>query len=262
MVNDGTGMLVTHPVKIPIDALRAVGIATIISSGNDFGNNVISTPACISSAISVSSIDDFGDPTKYANQASFLDFFAPGGNFSDSAINSSIPGNNFGLKFGTSMAAPHVTGAWALLRAANITASVDDIFTALSDTGILKTLRNAANGEKPLIQLDQALAQVIGNTCDRPITDFATIISGTSGVDKISGTSGDDLILGFGGDDHIQGNGGNDCIIGGDGVDRISGGPGNDHIYGGDGEDHLKGDEDNNLLVGGDDNDILSGGPG
>lgn len=263
LVNDGTGMLVTHPVKIPIDALRAVGIATIVSAGNDSDNSKLSTPACISSAISVSSTDDFNNFPTYANQASFLDFFAPGGNFlstGDSAINSSIPGNNFGLKIGTSMAAPHVTGAWALLRAANITASVDDIFTALSDTGILKTLRNVANGAKPLIQIDQALAQVIGNTCDRPITDFATIISGTSGVDKISGTSGDDLILGFGGDDHIQGNGGDDCIIGGDGDDRISGGAGNDHIQGNDGEDHLKGGPDNDVLDGGDDNDILSGG--
>jgi len=265
LVNDGFGNFVDHPAKESIDLLRAAGIATIISAGNNFANNAMTTPACISSAISVSSTDDNGVSPKYANQASFLDFFAPGGNFTssgDSAINSSIPGNNFGLKIGTSMAAPHVTGAWALLKAANITASVDDIFTALSDSGTPLTLRNAANGAKPLIQLDQALAKVITNTCDRPITDFATIIAGTSGADTISGTPFDDLILGYDGDDHIKGNGGNDCIIGGDGDDTISGGAGNDHIQGNDGNDHLNGGADDDILFGGIGDDTMSGGAG
>ena len=270
MVNDGFGNLVAHPVKASIDALRTAGIATIISAGNDEGNNVITTPACISSAISVSSIDDFGDFPDYANQASFLDFLAPGGNFlstGDSAINSSILGNNFGLKIGTSMAAPHVTGAWALLRAANVTASIDDIFSALSDSGTLLTLRNTANGAKPLIQLDQALAKIIINTCNRDILNatmgnFDAIISGTSGDDIIAGTPGDDLILGFGGNDHIQGYDGNDCIIGGDGNDTISGGKGNDHIEGNDGNDHLNGGDGNDFIDGGNGDDTLSGGFG
>ncbi len=262
MVNDGFGNLVPHPVKASIDELRDVEIATIISAGNNFANRAITSPACISSAISVSSIDDFGDFPNYANQDVILDFLAPGGNTGgiDSGINSSVPGNAFGAKSGTSMAAPHVTGAWAILRAANVTASVDDIFAALSDSGIPKTLRNPSQGAKPIIQIDLALAQIIGNTCDRDIGDFATIIAGTSGADIIAGTPGDDLILGFGGDDHIQGYGGNDCIIGGDGDDRLSGGDGDDYIQGNDGEDHLKGGADNDVLEGGDDNDILSGG--
>ena len=44
--------------KAAIDALRSRGIATVIASGNDEYSDGLSFPACISSAISVGSVDD------------------------------------------------------------------------------------------------------------------------------------------------------------------------------------------------------------
>ena len=49
----------TDPRKAYVDKLRAAGIATVISSGNDYYCGAISSPACISSAISVGATDDW-----------------------------------------------------------------------------------------------------------------------------------------------------------------------------------------------------------
>lgn len=55
------------------------------------------------------------------------------------------------------MAAPHVTGAFALLRQAYPNASVDDIEEAMEHTGRTPNMRNAAEGDSPRIQVDEAL---------------------------------------------------------------------------------------------------------
>ena len=259
---------VTHPMKPSIDALRTAGIATIVSAGNiGSTNEVMTSPACISSAISVSSTDDSNTFPLKAAQASFLDFLAPGGNSgaggltADSGIKSSVPGNTFGVKTGTSMAAPHVSGAWAILSAANATASFDEKLSALKDTGIQLPLRNPSHGIKPLIQIDKALAAVITNLCYKNISDF-NIIFGTNGDDNISGTANADLIIGFDGDDRIRGLGGDDCLIGGNGDDKLSGGDGDDYLQGNADADHLTGRNHADKLFGGDGNDVLSGGDG
>ena len=49
---------------------------------------------------------------------------------------SSITGSGFGFKSGTSMSAPHVSGAWAVLKNAVPAASVAQILDALRSTGV------------------------------------------------------------------------------------------------------------------------------
>ena len=130
--------------KAAIDNLRSVGIATIVASGNNGFTNGISSPACISSAISVGATYDSNDQiVDFSNVGSILDLLAPG-----LYINAAMPGNGTGSKSGTSMAAPHVAGAWALAREAMPSASVDDILTAFKDTGTLiddNTRRDASS---------------------------------------------------------------------------------------------------------------------
>jgi hypothetical protein len=62
--------------------------------------------------------------------APFLTLLAPG-----SFIVSSVPGGGFETMMGTSMAAPHVAGAFAVLKALKPDATVDDILAALDSTG-------------------------------------------------------------------------------------------------------------------------------
>lgn len=124
-------------LKASIDNLRSVGIATVIASGNSGYKNAIAAPACISSAVSVGATCDAGPDgsacatgvdgvASYSNIASIVSLLAPG-----SYITSSVPGGGYVAQNGTSMAAPHVAGAWALLKQANPAMSVDDALALL-----------------------------------------------------------------------------------------------------------------------------------
>jgi Ca2+-binding RTX toxin-like protein len=96
--------------------------------------------------------------------------------------------------------------------------------------------------------------------CGRNASEFATIFTGTDGVDTLSGTQGDDVFDGKKGDDSFKGNGGNDCIMGGEGNDRLSGGLGDDYILGGPGNDSIQGGPGNDYMEGGTGTDKMSGG--
>jgi hypothetical protein len=122
------------PRKPFIDNLRAAGIATVAASGNDGVVNGISAPACISTAISVGASSKTDLVAPFSNVASFLSLFAPG-----LSILSSVPGGGFEYMNGTSMATPHVAGAWALLKQASPGASVGQVLAALSQTGVSLT---------------------------------------------------------------------------------------------------------------------------
>ncbi len=137
------------PRKVVIDQLRALGIATVIASGNEFESDGISFPACISSAISVGSTTKADAVSNFSNSASILKLLAPG-----SSIESSVFGNGFGLKSGTSMATPQVTGAWAVLKSKNPSATVDAVLTRLETEG--KPITDPRNNiTKPRIDLSK-----------------------------------------------------------------------------------------------------------
>jgi subtilisin family serine protease len=120
----------TGAIQTVIGQLRDAGIATIVASGNSGYTNGIASPACIASAISVGATTDSDNVASFSNSADILDLLAPG-----SGIISTLPGGSQGSKSGTSMAAPHVAGAWAILKSADPTASVDDLLKLLKNTG-------------------------------------------------------------------------------------------------------------------------------
>lgn len=151
--------------KAAIDNLRSVGIATIICSGNYSFTSALTAPACISSAISVGATDDgsLGTTTNavstFSDSSSLLHLLAPG-----RWINSSVPNNLFQNYSGTSMAAPHVAGAFAVLKQRKPDAKIEQILNALINTGDPTT--DSRNGiVKPRIRVDNAL-QAIGKNTD------------------------------------------------------------------------------------------------
>jgi subtilisin len=145
------------PRKPIIDNLRAAGIATVIASGNDGFTNALSAPACISTAISVGSTGDgshgaaIDQVSSFSNSAAFLSLLAPG-----AVINSSVTGGGFANFMGTSMAAPHVAGAWAILKQKAPNAPVSTLLNALQATGL--AVMDSGNGiSKSRIRISKAL---------------------------------------------------------------------------------------------------------
>ena len=145
--------------KAAIENLRSRNIATVVASGNEGSTTGISAPACISNAISVGSTNDTvyqgaGADTvsPFSNSASILTMLAPG-----LYISSSLPGGGFGTWGGTSMAAPHAAGAYAILRQKSPTATLQVMTQALVSTGLAVT--DTRNGiVKPRINVNAALS--------------------------------------------------------------------------------------------------------
>jgi len=117
------------PRKPVIDLLLGNGVATVISSGNNNVMNAVGAPGCISTAVTVGATDDLDNVTR--NRGVMLDLFAPG-----SGVVSSIYDDTYGSKGGTSMAAPHVTGAFAVMREAYPGLSVGAILGFLQTSGV------------------------------------------------------------------------------------------------------------------------------
>ena len=134
------------------DNLRSAGIAVVAASGNNGYINGIDQPACVSSIISVGATDKADNDASFSNVSADLDLLAPGVD-----IESSVPGPDYKTKSGTSMAAPHVTGAFALIKSKAQDASVNDILSALKSTGEpIHIVWNDYSYTKPRIQVDAA----------------------------------------------------------------------------------------------------------
>jgi subtilisin family serine protease len=146
-----------QPQKAAIDNLKGAGVATVIASGNNGSVSQISSPGCISTAITVGSSTKSDGISSFSNISSVVDLMAPG-----SSILSSIPPNpTYAFFDGTSMATPHVAGAIAAIRTACPTKTVDQIEAALKSTGT-PIVDNRAGGTqtKPRIRVDLAVQQL------------------------------------------------------------------------------------------------------
>ena len=155
--------------KVPIDTLLGEDIATVIAAGNNGFNAAVGAPGCISTAVTVGATTDADNLAGFTNRGTLLDLFAPGVNIDSAGSN-----GGFESKNGTSMAAPHVAGAWAVLRQVASTDTVPGILNILQTTGVDITYASGAgNVTTPRIDLLAA----IQFTADPPVltVDNATV---------------------------------------------------------------------------------------
>ncbi|BAY88360.1 MULTISPECIES: S8 family serine peptidase [unclassified Tolypothrix] len=269
------------------------GVLVIASAGNNGLNNDVNPyyPANydLPNIITVAAIDEtenlavFSSTSSSSYGATTVDIAAPGKN-----IYSTFADSRYATWGGTSMAVPYVTGAAALLLAANPKLTVSelkrDILASVKQVSTLQG-KVATGGYLDLSKLTQFLsttapqaASVTNSEIDTPAAEPVATpaensddASGSSDSDNISnnaenqtiyGTVDNDSLTGGLGNDTISGNDGNDSIDGGDGNDVLNGENGNDTITGGAGDDTANGGAGGDRLYGADGNDNLNGDAG
>jgi subtilisin family serine protease len=140
-----------------VDMLRAKGIAVTAASGNEGRTGGIHAPSCISSAIAVGATADDTSVATFSNFSRIVDVMAPGA----SITGAHWSGSGYYTTQGTSVAAPHVAGAWAILRQALPQASAATLEDGLKRNG-LRTTRADTGIEVPKIQVYRTLLNLQG----------------------------------------------------------------------------------------------------
>ncbi len=108
-------------------------VIIIAAAGND-NNNTASYPARYQKVISVSALDKTGNKASYSNFGAKVDISAPGSSNNNISVQQEVNQNTKNINFqkleGTSVAAAHVTGVAALVKAANYQ-KANDVFKIL-----------------------------------------------------------------------------------------------------------------------------------
>lgn len=159
-----------------IDLLKDVGIATVVATGNQGEDGGVEYPACISRVIRVGSSNGLAisngmtqDVVSYfSNHSKEVDLLAPGLDILSASTKSEE--NRLTIKKGTSMAAPHVAGAIALLGSAKASITSEEAVHALKCTGkpVTKRFKGgqfiAQGFETPRIDVWAAYLFLVGKT--------------------------------------------------------------------------------------------------
>lgn len=192
-----------------ISNARSAGILSAVASGNDNYTNAISSPACVSAAVSVGAVYDAvigsGGPitwgqapnqctdattaadkvTCFSNSASFLTMLAPGALITVSGLPA-----GWSTMAGTSQAAPHIAGSIAVLKGSGAFPSDTTNQTVARMTGTGVPVLDTRNGiTKPRIDLLAATAG--GGTCTFSIAPASQTFAVAGGTGSVSVTAAD-----------------------------------------------------------------------
>lgn len=143
-----------HVMQPALQNLRAAGIFVSVSAGNDGPgcSTIVDPPAIEDSAVTIGATDLYDQVASFSGRGPVTvdgsnlrkpDLVAPGDD-----VRSSVPGNGYGYKSGTSMAAPLVAGVVSLLWSGvpELRGDVEATETLLKDTAVHLTSSQCGDG--------------------------------------------------------------------------------------------------------------------
>lgn len=126
--------------RTAIDIARSRNSVVITAAGNDSADASGFTPGNCFGVINVASVDSTGSKATTSNYGSVVDIAAPGG-IEGAGVMMTLnsgqqgpAGDNYSTGFGTSIAAPHVSGVAALMLSKNNWLTVNDVESKLKST--------------------------------------------------------------------------------------------------------------------------------
>lgn len=138
--------------------LNRYGVVIVAAAGNAGNANGVVSPACAPSIVSVGAIDGKNQVAKFSNSAAFLHILAPGVKINSANWKKGSAAGYIKVS-GTSMAAPHVAGAIAVLRSAQPTLTAAEIRETLKRAGT--KVKDRRNGVRtPRLDLVRALDSI------------------------------------------------------------------------------------------------------
>lgn len=126
----------SHLLQEAIDYAHQKGVVLVAAAGNA-NQNSASYPARYPHVIGVAALDSVGEKAPYSNFGAGVDISAPGGGSGSGILQETIDpetgGGVFAAFQGTSMAAPHVAGVAALVKAAGVK-EPDEVLSVLKQS--------------------------------------------------------------------------------------------------------------------------------
>jgi len=162
VVNLSLGGAANSTVDAAVSRVHAAGLTVVVAAGNSGADACASSPARVPEAITVGATTSGDVRASWSNWGSCLDLFAPGASITSAWSTSNTATSTIS---GTSMAAPHVAGAAALLialdRASTPTAVRDllvqdatkDVLTDVGSGSANRLLRVASGTTEPVVRV-------------------------------------------------------------------------------------------------------------
>ena len=139
--------------------VRAViedGVTTVVAAGNESKDACTTSPARVDAAVTTAASDEYDRQTSFSNFGPCVDLYAPGSRIVSASYASPT---GFATANGTSMAAPHVAGAAAVLLSQRPSLSPAGVAARLDADATPDVIGNATGGTpNRLLYLGAALA--------------------------------------------------------------------------------------------------------